>query len=369
MILGRWAFRLPPLEGELLSSCLARNAYAHGTAPQRFLELFWPREAMWNRDFDRNPAALGRPGKAGVDWLAEIAERLGVSADVVRRATLQEWREALAGERLPSRGDTPLLLSAGVHHRARRLHGLQYCPECLGEGTAHYRRTWRLGFVVACEAHGHALVDSCPHCDAPVVPHRAPTRLTDCHACGAALTRAGGGKRVPDVAIRLQRGLLALLDGAGEARVGPWTTRDAFVGVRTLLAVSAARPVHQALRNVLRLGAAVFPDAERLRFERLRVGLRAACLETAAAWADDWPASFREGAFAAGLTRCSFARAHLDGALAAEVARLPAGATRRHPTYVPLLEDPVLRRLRRCNPSAYRAARARCILSALRRPA
>ena len=367
MIRGGWAFRLPPIEGELLSSCLARNARAHGTSPQRFLELFWPGEATWNRDLDRKP--LARRGKAA-DWIGEIAGHLGIPADEVRRATLQRWRETLGDARLPSHGDTPLLLSVGVYHRKRLRHGLQYCPECLGEGTAHYRRVWRLAFVVACHEHGRALLDACPSCDAPVVPHRAAGSLTDCHACGFSLTRASGGRGVPDGPVKLQQGLVALLGAAGLAEaVQPRAARDAFDRVRALLAASTARPVQRALRDALGLGAIELAATPRLRFEQARVAVRIACLETVAAWLASWPGSFRTGAAAASLTQRSFARTHLDEALAAEVARLPAGNARQRRAYVPILTSPSLRRLRRHDPVAYRAARARRILAALGRTA
>ena len=367
MILGRWAFRLPPLDGELLSSCLARNAYAHGTPPQRFLELFWPRQAVWSRDFDRDPAALVRPGEAGQDWVAEIAGHLGVPPEHVGRATLQEWRKVLGGARLQDRGDTPLLLSAGVHHRKRCLHGLQYCPDCLSEPPACYRRAWRLGFAVACEKHSRTLSDACPACDVPVVPHRTLANLTDCHACGTSLTRAGTGRCVPDGVARLQDGLLALLEGKG-MRVGPWTASEAFGGVRALLAISAARPVRQALRNAFGLSFPSPGHSGQFRFERSRITARMAGLETVAAWVEGWPASFREGARAARLTQASFARVQFDETLAAEIAALPPGTRRRRPVRVFILDDPALRRLRRRDPSAYRAARAGAILSALGRP-
>jgi len=369
VILGNWAFRLPPLEGELLSSCLARNAYAHGTAPQRFLELFWPHEAIWNRDFDRDPAALGRPGRTATGWVAEIAGQLGIPVASVQLATLQDWRGALGGPRLPARGDTPFMLSAGVYHRTRRLHGLQYCPDCLGETPAYYRRAWRLGFVVACGKHGRALSDACQSCSAPIIPHRTLGCLTDCHSCGASLTRVDGEGRVPDGVAQLQHSLAGLLDCVRGAQVGPWATRGAFDGVRALLAVSAARPVQQALRGVLGLAAAPsLPAGQRVRFEQSRTAVRIAALETIAAWTANWPAAFREGARAAHLTQGSFARVQQDKALAAEVSGLPAGFKRRRAAYVPVLDDPALRRLRRRNPSAYRTARAERILSILQRP-
>lgn len=121
MLIGRWSQRLSPLSGELLSSCLARNAAAHGTTPYRFLALFWQGDPVWERDFDRDPAALLRrarvPGAA--TWVDDLAASLGVAHGVVEAATLAPWRPILGGPQLPARGDTPFLLSAGVHNRSR----------------------------------------------------------------------------------------------------------------------------------------------------------------------------------------------------------------------------------------------------------
>lgn len=369
MILGAWTRRLPPLPNELLTSCLARNAYAHGSSPYRFLALFWPGDPVRERDFDRHPGALGRGGRSQADWTADIAGQLHAPVAAVEAATLQGLREVLAGRHAKARGDTPLLLSAGVHHRTRRRHGLQFCTDCLAEGTPYYRRTWRLGFVVICEAHGDRLLrDACPHCDAPVVPHRSmASRMTDCHSCGRPLI-AGQARdekrRLSGGALSLQRALLAQLEGKAGAQVGPWPDRAMFDGVRALIAVSAPRRVQAALRDALGLAAAL-PGQGRLRFEQSRIGARGPWLDTVAAWLAEWPGSFRAGAHGAGLTQRSFARWRLPEALAVEVERLPGGI-RRDRTWVPVLDEPILRRLRR-DPSAYRALRAQRILAALGR--
>ena len=366
MILGHWTRRLPPLPGELLTSCLARNAYAHGSSPSRFLALFWPGDPVWERDFDRHPRALGRVGKTRADWVADIAGKLQVPAEAVEAATLQGLRKILGAGCAGATGDTPFLLSAGVYHRTRRCHALQFCPDCLAEGVPHYRRTWRLGFVIACEAHGNRLLhDACLHCDAPVVPHRSMAlRMTDCHVCGESLAsrREGNGRqRLPEGSLALQRALLALAEGETGVRIGPWHDRAAFDGVRALVAVSAPRIVQVALRDAL--GLPPLPPAEgRMRFEQARIEARVACLEAVGAWLVDWPRVFRAGAHGARLTQRSFARRHLPEALAAEAGRLPEGF-RRDRTWVPVLEEPILRRLRRRNLAAYRALRARRILA------
>ena len=162
-------------------------------------------------------------------------------------------------------------------------------------------------------------------------------------------------------ALALQEGLLATLRSEVGDAIGPWVGREVFDVVRCLVAASAPAPVHARLRTALAPGGVPARDG-RQRFEQCRLAVRAPWLELVAAWMADWPDAFRIGADAAGLTRRSFARLHVPPSLAGEVARLPAGV-RRDRTWEPILEEPVLRRLRRTDPVAYRAVRAERILA------
>ena len=108
------------------------------------------------------------------------------------------------------------------------------------------------------------------------------------------------------------------------------------------------------------------PETGRRRFEQSRSEARSIWIETIASWLDNWPDAFRAGATAAGLTRRSFLRVRVPELLAREVELLPEGIMRPR-TYVPLLDDPVLRRLRRLDPGQYRMLRARRILARLGR--
>ena len=328
--------------------------------------MFWQRDPCWERDFDRAPSTLLRADRSpgAPTWLDDLAGSLGASLEVVRAATLESWRGVLGGVKLADRGDTPLVLSAGVHHRTRTHHALQFCPDCLREGVPHFRKAWRLGFVTWCDVHRRSLHDACPSCGAAVIPHRSMTpRLTDCHRCGRSIASTGASASdagFPEVVAAMQARLLAALQAASGEDA---SIRGAslLTDVRALLAVSSAVPVHVALRQSFGLGDLPTAD-ERLRFEHTRLAIRVPWLETVAAWTADWPRSFRDGADAAGLTRRTFARTRLGSALAAEVRRLPTGQ-RRDRTWVPVLDEPVLRRLRRTDPAAYRAERARRILT------
>lgn len=354
---GGWAFSLEPRKDELLSSFLVRNALAHGSTPYRFLNLFWPGQAVWNRDIDRQPPD---------EWLYDLARVSSIQPRRLHEASLLDIRSALSDDRnLPS-GDTPLLLAVGVFHRTRKRHGLQYCPHCLQTTSACFIRPWRVGFVLHCNLHKTPLYDGCPHCDAPLIPHRVLSGRTDlCWRCNRDLASARGTPAAPlsDNVRRLEQNLAALLEATEPVGpVGPWWSRKAFAGVRTLLSMVAMPRVDHAVRTSF--GMAVQSNqADDEQFEYDRWPKRAHALETVAAWTTDWPRRFREGAAAARLSRRSFARLSPPEPLASEIARLPEGV-RRCRKYVPVIETKEMVRLRRKDKPRYRSERARLLFSA-----
>lgn len=354
---GEWAVKLRPGEDELLSSYLVRSALAHGSTPYRFLSCFWPGRPIWNRDIDRDPPD---------DWLRELSENSGTGLERLKVASLDGLAQALCNDKPPPSGRMPFLLAAGVFHRMRRRHGLQFCPQCLGEAPAYFRRLWRVGLVLHCPLHGTRLLDGCPHCDAPVIPHRVlGPRIDRCWSCHRSLLTGRHGMPADAYAhlAEMERLLVQLLQSEEPGvTVGPWHTREAFVGLRTLIAVSAAVTVDAILRRAFSLPAAP-PQVERRTFEMARWSARAAALDVVAAWIRDWPTSFQQGAAAASLTQRSFARRPLPGPLGAEVARLPEGQRRRR-DYIPVIETVEMRRLRRRDHSRYRMVRAARLMEA-----
>ncbi|TXN17298.1 TniQ family protein [Methylobacterium sp. WL122] len=344
-----WPLRLAARDDELLSSYLIRAAHRHSLSPGAFTALWWPDRPVWNRDLDRGEDTA---------WLADVAAHTGLSLDRVRAMTLDAPRRRFGW----GSGDTPLILSAGIYHRTRVRHAVQFCPWCLTDEVPYLRRGWRYSFVLTCPTCTTPLLDACPHCREAIVPHRSfRWSLDACHACGLALgQRDLRGAAVPAAVHGLQTRLLARLASDTGATVGPWGGDDAFAGVRALIAIARHPDVLPALRSALELDDATISAS---RFERMRIADRAVLLETVAHWIADWPRTFFIAAGNAALTQRTFRRIAQPGDLARQVLRLPDGSPRDR-TFVPVLQDPALKRLRRRNRDGYRRVRAARLLDA-----
>ena len=178
-----WPLHPQPQPDELLSSWLMRIIMAYGMAPHTFCASQWPRRPIWNRDIDRCADRV---------VVEKLSKRTGQPLSRVNDMLLCSLVGSVF-QKLPPGGIVPWLLSIGVYHRIRRLHGLQYCPVCLAVGAKpYYRKSWRLAFYTVCPVHHLPLQDSCIYCDEPVMPHRVPVSkevLTICHACGRSLMK------------------------------------------------------------------------------------------------------------------------------------------------------------------------------------
>lgn len=343
----RWPLCINPYPDEILSSFLVRAAIRHGQLPYGFGSFWWPSRPVWNRDLDRGEDDA---------WLRQIAAQAGLDLERVRATTLDEPRRRF---RVRS-GDTPLILSAGIFHRTRTAHAHQYCPRCLREAE-YVRRLWRYSFVVACPRCETALRDACPSCGAPVVPHRSH-RIGACHACGRSLTASTRGDDAParGLVLPLQATLLARLDRVPGATLGPWDDDAMFTGVRSLITVARHPNVLPALRSALGLDPSTVATG---RFERMRAADRAVILETVAHWLGDWPNHFFVAAGQAGLTQRTFRRVAQPGDLAVQILHLPEGLARDR-TFVPVLQDKTIKRLRRNDRPGYRRLRATRLIDA-----
>lgn len=348
----RWPLHVAAHDDEILSSYLTRAAFRHRLSPTVFAAQWWPDRPVWNRDLDRgeDPA-----------WLADVAAHAGLTPDRVQAMTLDAPRRRFGR----GSGDTPLILSAGVYHRTRVRHAVQLCPRCFGHGEPYLRRAWRYSFVLACPTCATPLLDACPHCGEAIVPHRSfRWRVDACHACGLDLGRGNRhGETVPAAAHDLQIRLLAALANDPGTTVGPWMGDAAFSGVRSLVTVTRHPDVLPTLRAALGLDTATIP---KIRFEQMRAADRTVILETVAHWIGNWPQSFFVAAGRAGLTQRTFRKVAQPGDLSPQILRLPEGFARDR-TFVPVLQDKTLKRLRRKNRPSYRALRAARLLDATAR--
>ena len=170
--------RLPipvePLPDELLSSWLGCDPLALGGA-------IWPKWRPWTIDIDR-----GLPENR-----TEVLSRFaGIPIDKIHELTLRPLAATMQGRDLSSNGTWTWILTVGSRNRTRA-HGPMFCGECLRiDAVPYFRRSWRLGWHVACPEHGVWLQDACPKCGTPVQYHRLDAEhqvITRCFGCGESL--------------------------------------------------------------------------------------------------------------------------------------------------------------------------------------
>jgi len=222
----------------------------------------------------------------------------------------------------------PWINAAGIFHRTRRLHALQYCPECLSERGC-FARHWRLSFVVACDRHRCMLFDSCPRCDAPITPHRSHASGLRCHVCSASLLHARRRDEPQEMGLELQQALCARLEAATAYQ--DEGARADLHGVRLLASnLLAAHRIERTMRSLSVDDATMPHRSHRLEVARLPIRLRA--LQVCARVLEAWPSVFRSLADQLSLRREDFSVPFpLASWLAGEVERLPCRSPRTKP--------------------------------------
>jgi hypothetical protein len=184
-----WPIHLPPLEDEIASSWLMRNAIANGQHFWTFAYYSVGSHGMWNRDMDSR--ILKKYQKA-------LAYKLKQPESVIFNTTLFSYAPNL----YPGSGinkQMKWVMPLGINVKAKHF-GMQFCPCCLKEDQQpYYRKYWRLAFMVTCPKHGVWLHDRCPACAAPVLHKKIKPAQNDvygvediarCHHCGFDLRHA-----------------------------------------------------------------------------------------------------------------------------------------------------------------------------------
>lgn len=346
-----WSRRVEPVDDELLSSYLVRTADEHCADPYRFCMHTLGDMPVWNRDIDRTASPEVRTR------IAELSDR---SLEEVDRMTLAPWELQLRGSVPDSRWTTGTWInSIGVYHRVRKAHGLQVCMTCLEESGA-YLRIWRLSFVTVCPRHLSLLIDACPTCGAPIVPHRQPARALNCHQCYGELkldtdpTSEDASMDVPRAQTMLLCALLEnkpVKEGKGEIPLP-----DLIRGVHLLRGWGLLRP-----------SSANAWGPRRITTEQRRVEGRGAFFESIHDLVDNLPKSLEQIEIGGRLTRPRFDSFAPPAWLAPLADRLPAKRTRnRKPARRTTLVK-VLRTLQATKPQGWRTQRAALLIKAAKR--
>ncbi|WP_230283834.1 MULTISPECIES: TniQ family protein [unclassified Deinococcus] len=172
-----WSVALPLLPDELLSSWLIRSALAQGCDPSVLTGAVWPRWRVWGLDVDRG---------VGAERLSALSRCAGLPASAFEAACLRRVVAPLNTGPLAEVGTWGWMLTLGAR-QGRRQGGLQMCPDCwVTQAIPYYQMSWRLAWQTCCRTHGVRLRDRCPHCDAPLEPHRLEAisgTLTLCARC------------------------------------------------------------------------------------------------------------------------------------------------------------------------------------------
>lgn len=262
---------------ETLSSFVLRLARNQSAIPHELCSLVWPGLQFWPRDIDRT---------ASSELVKHVAIAIQRKFSDVWVTTLHDLVDGM-GHPSSKMGIQQGILPVGVYHRKRRRYGQQYCPECLKINPPYLRRSWRLEFVSACSVHGRRLLDSCPNCDTPFVPHRFASLIERrCNYCHGSLIDVQSGL-ANSQAFQLQNALTGLLHGQNDVahpfRRISTSNHELFDGVRRLCRLLSYSADGHGLQP-RRLG---------LRWDSLRVVARERVLGYVGVWLSDWPTSFR----------------------------------------------------------------------------
>ena len=263
-----WPVHLKPLPDELLSSWLIRLAHAHGYKVEALCRIFLGRGAsMWNRDVDRSYQP---------ELMRSVLTATSASEQQFFQTTLLSYEGTLS-ERYVAAGTARWLISLAIFHRTRRRPGLMYCRLCLAfDREPYFRKRWRLACMTVCTQHGVNLEDTCPHCQAPLMPHRAdvgfhsfvPTDrlLIRCFRCGRDLRK---GLTMPSDGelIALTRKVEKCIDD-GFTCLGP----DQFI--HSLAFMNGLRILLRASRRIVNRQRGAERNVPSVEFEHLGVADR-----------------------------------------------------------------------------------------------
>lgn len=302
----RWPGHLAPAAGELLSSWAVRFSNQNGFRKPGFAKHFATDRNIFRHDIDV---------LASQELINELGSLSGYPSTLLNECTLTQFEGVLF-----TAADRPGWVLPLVERTGRSRPGLQFCPACLGDNPAFYRKTWRLGFSVVCPLHMTPLVDRC-RCGAGVklwglrdITRACLTEhLVRCYRCGADLRYATATPVSRDLlvlceALHFQTQCYRALNlGALEMPAGLIPAKDFFEDLYALVSMLSRGRVAMQLRSNTaswRGGYRYKPTfvRGRYRYEDLNTGDRLTMAAIVAEWLDDWPAAFIKTCSRAGVS-------------------------------------------------------------------
>lgn len=297
-----WLYRTKPQDDEIFSSWLVRQAHGLAWKLQPFCaRLLGQQPGFWARDVDKFQAS---------DLLLLLSDKTVTPYNRSYQTTLASY-EGVLWEQFHLHGPLPWIIPVGRYGRRRLRHGQQFCRKCLAEdGRPYFRKRWRLSCFVACEKHGVALWDACPHCGAPIEFHardfgqkflEAECPIVRCNRCGFDLREVGlrPDVEVPKELWDFQRVIFdAICVGWSDCLPGAAVRALLFFeGLRILTRLIMTNAHAARLRQLMLVRAGYLPFAtafpnRRFQFEELGIGDRLILMELVAVLLKDWPNEF-----------------------------------------------------------------------------
>ena len=189
---SRWSVVAPLMPDEIISSWLVRAALIQGCDPMTLTLTVWPKWRIWTQDADRF---------FNEDRFDQICAASGIKKTVLNSASLLPIAKQIYGKKPPEKAIWTWFVAPGARN-TKRHSGIQYCPTCLKTDVRPYfRLPWRFAWHTGCQVHGHALLDRCHICNAPVEYHRLQAEdvlITVCATCKSDLRAATVRSCLPD---------------------------------------------------------------------------------------------------------------------------------------------------------------------------
>lgn len=167
-----WPIQVSFENDELLSSWLIRTSLENGSDPMTWSWYYWEKWRTWTIDIDRY---------CPEDKLFNICNQK-FTQEQLKESTLSPTINKILDHQPNLKRTWPWVIPLGSRNR-ERTGGLRFCPECLKEEPAYFRKAWRLSWNHTCPKHHVLLHEHCPSCSSPLIPHKANFYHPELHLC------------------------------------------------------------------------------------------------------------------------------------------------------------------------------------------